>query len=154
MVHKRYVVELTPEERERLLSFISKGKASANALLKARILLKADAGAQGEGWIDSRIAEALETNATMVERVRAKFVAEGLEATLARKKRQTPPIEPIFDGEAQAQLIALACSEPPEGYAHWTIRLLAEKVIERKIVGKAHFNTVGRALKKTLSSRI
>ena len=154
MVHKIYVVELTPEERERLLSFISKGKASANALLKARILLKADAGAQGESWIDSRIAEALETNATMVERVRAKFVTEGLEATLARKKRQTPPIEPIFDGEAQAQLIALACSEPPPGYAHWTIRLLAEKVVERKIVGKAHFNTVGRALKKTLSSRI
>ena len=81
-------------------------------------------------------------------------LTEGLEATLARKKRQKPPIEPIFDGEAQAQLIALACSEPPEGYAHWTIRLLAEKVIERKIVGKAHFNTVGRVLKKTLSSRI
>ena len=68
--------------------------------------------------------------------------------------RQTPPVEPIFDGEAQAQLIALACSEPPEGYAHWRIRLLAEKVVERKIVEKAHFNTVGRALKKTLSSRI
>ena len=73
---------------------------------------------------------------------------------LARKKRQTPPIEPIFDGEAQAKLIALACSEPPEGYAHWSIRLLAEKVVERKIVEKAHFNTVGRALKKTLSNRI
>ena len=66
-------------------------------------MLKADAGAQGEGWIDSRIAEALETNIAMVERVRAKFVTEGLEATLARKKRQTPPIEPIFDGEAQAR---------------------------------------------------
>src|SRR6516164_9383425 len=103
---------------------------------------------------DGRIAEALETNITMIERVRARFVSEGLEAALARKKRQTPPLEPIFDGEAQAQLIALACSEPPEGYARWTIRLLAEKVIERKIVGKAHFNTVGRALKKTLSSRI
>jgi hypothetical protein len=154
MVHKRYIVDLAPEEREHLLAFISKGKASANALLKARILLKADEGAQGEGWTDSRIAEALETNATMIERVRAKFVTEGLSAVLTRKKRQTPPIEPIFDGEAQAQLIALACSEPPEGYAHWTIRLLAEKVVERNIVAKAHFNTVGRALKKTLSSRI
>ena len=90
----------------------------------------------------------------MIERVRARFVTEGLEAALARKKRQTTPIEPIFDGEAQAQLIALACSEPPEGYAHWSIRLLAEKAVERKIVEKAHFNTVGRALKKTLSSRI
>lgn len=154
MVHKRYIVDLTHEEREQLLAFISKGKASARALLKARILLKADTGAQGEGWTDSGIAEALETNTTMIERVRTKFVTEGLEAVLARKKRQTPPIEPIFDGEAQAHLIALACSEPPEGYARWSIRLLAEKVVERKIVEKAHFNTVGRALKKTLSSRI
>ena len=154
MVHKRYIIDLTHEERERLLAFISKGKAPARALLKARILLKAGAGAPGEGWTDGRIAEALETNITMIERVRARFVTEGLEAALARKKRQTPPIEPIFDGEAQAQLIALACSEPPEGYAHWSIRLLAEKAVERKIVEKAHFNTVGRALKKTLSSRI
>jgi hypothetical protein len=154
MVHKRYIVDLTAQEREHLLAFISKGKASANALLKARILLKADAGPQGEGWTDTRIAEALETNTTMIERVRAKFVERGLEAALTRKKRQTPPIEPIFDGEAQAQLIALACSEPPEGYAHWTIRLLAEKVVERNIVPKAHFNTVGRALKKTLSNHI
>jgi hypothetical protein len=154
MVHKRYIVDLTAQEREHLLAFISKGKASASGLLKARILLKADAGPQGEGWTDTRIAEALETNTTMIERVRAKFVEQGLEAALTRKKRQTAPIEPIFDGEAQAHLIALACSEPPEGYAHWTIRLLAEKVVERNIVPKAHFNTVGRALKKTLSNRI
>jgi Homeodomain-like domain len=154
MVHKRYVVDLTAQERQHLLAFISKGKASANALLKARILLKADAGPQGEGWTDTRIAGALETNTTMIERVRAKFTGQGLEAALTRKKRQTPPIEPIFDGEAQAQLIALACSEPPEGYARWTIRLLAEKVVERNIVPKTHFNTVGRALKKTLSNRI
>src|SRR5271154_5514230 len=98
MVHKRYIVDLTHEERERLVAFISKGKASANAHLKARILLKADAGTHGEGWTDSRIGEALETNTTMIERVRAQFVTEGLEAVLARKKRQTPPIEPIFDG--------------------------------------------------------
>jgi hypothetical protein len=69
---------------------------------------------------------------------------------LTRKKRETPPIQPIFDGEKQAQLIALACSQPPEGHAHWTIRLLAEQVVERKIVPAAHFNTVGRALKKTI----
>ena len=123
---QRYIVDLTHEERERLLAFISKGKAPARALLKARILLKADAGAPGEAWTDGRIAVVLETNITMIERVRARFVTEGLEAALARKKRQSP-IEPIFDGEAQAQLIALACSEPPEGYAHWSIRLLAEK---------------------------
>ena len=89
----------------------------------------------------------------MVVRVRETFVNRGLEAVLSRKQRETPPVAPIFDGERQAQLIALACSEPPEGFAHWTIRLLAEHVVERKIVERAHFNTVGRALKKTASNR-
>jgi hypothetical protein len=115
-------------------------------------VLKADQGAGGEGWTDERICEALETNIIMVARTRAKLVNEGLAAVLARKKRARPPIEPIFDGEAQAQLIALACSKPPPGYARWTIRLLASRVVEMNIVDHAHFNTVGRALKKTISS--
>jgi hypothetical protein len=152
MGHKKYVVELSAGERNRLRAVISKGKASAKAILKARIVLKADQGANGEGWTDERICEALETNITMVARTRAKLVNEGLDAVLARKKRARPPIEPIFDGEAQAQLIALACSKPPPGYARWTIRLLANKVVEMNIVDHAHFNTVGRALKKTISS--
>src|SRR5437870_983246 len=84
----------------------------------------------------------------MVTRVREKLVTHGLEAVLARKKRATPPIKPIFDGKAQARLTALACSEPPEGHARWNLRLLAAKVVELEIVEKAHFNTVGRALKK------
>ncbi len=152
MGYKKYVVELSAGERNRLRDVISKGKASAKAILKARIVLKADQGADGEGWTDERICEALETNITMVARTRAKLVNEGLDAVLARKKRARPPIEPIFDGEAQAQLIALACSKPPPGYARWTIRLLADKVVEMNIVDHAHFNTVGRALKKTISS--
>ncbi len=152
MGHKKYVVELSAGEREQLGEVISKGKSSAKAILKARIVLKADQGAGGEGWTDERICEALETNITMVARTRAKLVNEGLAAVLARKKRARPPIEPIFDGEAQAQLIALACSKPPAGYARWTIRLLADKVVEMNIVDHAHFNTVGRALKKTISS--
>ncbi len=152
MGHKKYVVELSAGERKQLGDVISKGKSSAKAILKARIVLKADQGADGEGWTDERICEALETNITMVARTRAKLVVEGLDAVLARKKRARPPIEPIFDGEAQAQLIALACSEPPSGYARWTIRLLADKVVEMNIVDHAHFNTVGRALKKTISS--
>ena len=90
----------------------------------------------------------------MVTRARRQLVEEGLEAVLARKKRATPPIAPIFDGEAQARLIALACSEPPAGHARWSIRMLADKVVELKIVEAAHFNTVGRALKKTISNRI
>ena len=153
MANKRYVVELSAEERARLEELISKGKSAAKALLKARILLKADQSEAGEGWIDERICEALDTNVTLVARVRAKLVTEGLDAVLVRKKRERPPIEPIFDGERQAKLVALACSPPPEGHARWSIRLLATSVVEREIVPAAHFNTVGRALKKTLSSR-
>lgn len=153
MANKKFVVELDGSERARLRELISKGKAPAKSILKARILLKADEGEGGEAWTDEKICEALDTNVTMVARVRQTLVEDGLDAVLTRKKRQTPPIPPIFDGEAEAKLIALACSTPPEGHARWTIRLLAEHVVERKIVDAVHFNTVGRALKKTLSSR-
>jgi hypothetical protein len=153
MANKKFIVKLTGEERAQLTGLISKGKAAAKTILKARILLKADQGEAGENWKDEKICEALDTNVSMVSRVRERFVNQGLEAVLTRKQRETPPIAPIFDGERQAHLIALACTEPPEGYAHWTIRLLAEHVIERKIVESAHFNTVGRALKKTFSNR-
>ncbi len=154
MSRKKYVVELSRDEREQLKALISKGKAAARTILKARILLKADQGSLGEGWSDGRIVEALDSNESMVTRVRRQLVEEGLVAVLSRKKRETPPIAPIFDGEAQARLIALACSEPPAGHARWSIRLLADKVVELEIVERAHFNTVGRALKKTLSNRI
>ncbi len=154
MSKKKYVVELSVEERDHLSALISKGKAAARTILKARILLKADQGPLGEGWTDGRICVALDSNETMVFRVRRTFVEQGMSAVLARKKRARPPVQPIFDGKAQAQLIALACSSPPAGYARWSIRLLAQKVVELEIVEKAHFNTVGRALKKTLSSRI
>ena len=154
MSRKKYLVELSRDERDRLEALISKGKSSAKAILKARILLKADQGPLGPSWTDDRIVEALDSNASMITRVRRQLVEEGLEAVLARKKRATPPIAPIFDGEAQARLIALACSEPPAGHARWSIRLLAEKVVELEIVERAHFNTVGWALKKTISNRI
>lgn len=150
MANKKYVVKLSAEERARLGELISKGKASAKAILKARILLKADKSEAGEGWADEDICTALDTNVSMVARVREKLVTEGLDAVLARKKRETPPIQPIFDGEKQAKLTALACSQPPVGHARWTLRLLAEKVVELEIVPAAHFNTVGRALKKTI----
>jgi hypothetical protein len=153
VANKKFVVELSSAERSRLKELISKGKAPAKAILKARILLKADAGEHGAGWTDEEICAALDTNVSMVTRVRAKLVTEGLDAVLTRKKRQTPPIKPIFDGRAQAQLTALACSAPPQGHARWNLRLLAEKVVELEIVPTAHFNTVGRALKKTTSSR-
>ena len=154
MAQKKFVVKLSSEERKRLFDLISKGKSAAKTVLKARILLKADQSEEGDGWTDERICEALDTNVGMVTRVRSKLVNDGFEAVFTRKKRATPPIQPIFDGERQAQLIALACSKPPPGFARWTLRLLADKVVEREIVGAAHFNTVGRALKKTISSRI
>ena len=153
MAAKKFIVELDAAERERLNTLISKGKAPATTILKARILLKADTAEGGPGWLDAAIIAALDTNLSMVSRVRETVVTKGLDAVLTRKKREAPPVPAIFDGEAQAKLTALACSQPPEGHARWTIRLLAEHVVERKIVEAAHFNTVGRALKKTISNR-
>jgi hypothetical protein len=153
MAAKKYIVELDASERARLEALISKGKAPAKTMLKARILLKSDQAEGGPGWLDADIVEALDTNLTMVSRTREKLVSEGLDAVLTRKQRESPPVAAIFDGEAQAKLTALACSKPPEGHARWSIRLLAEHVVERRIVPAAHFNTVGRALKKTRSNR-
>ena len=146
---KKYVVKLSEAERSRLQGVVNKGKSPAKRLLKARILLKADAGAHGEGWSDGRVVEALDTNMSMVTRVRQQFVEEGLEAVLSRKERAAPAITPIFDGEKEARLMALACSTPPEGYARWTLRLLEDKVVELGIVERASDNTIGRVLKKT-----
>jgi hypothetical protein len=149
---KKYVVRLSAEERGALEALIGKGKSPARRLTKARILLKADQSEDGEGWSDSKIVEALDTTEAMVYRVRKQLVDEGLEAVLSRKKRETPPIAQIFDGEKEAKLIALACSEPPAGFARWSLRLLEEKVVELDIVDRASDSTIGRVLKKTLSS--
>jgi hypothetical protein len=151
---KKYVVRLSGEEREQLETLIRKGKGPAQRLLKARILLKADVSEGGDGWSDSRIIEALETGASMVYRVRKQLVEEGLEAVLSRKQRTMPAIARIFDGEKEAKLIALACSEPPKGRARWSLRLLENKVVEFNIVDRASDSTIGRVLKKTLSSPI
>ena len=151
---KKYVVRLSGEERERLETLIRKGKSPAHRLLKARILLKADVSEAGEGWSDSRIIRALETSAIMVYRVRKQLVDEGFEAVLSRKQRATPAVARIFDGEKEAKLIALACSKPPKGRARWSLRLLENKVVELNIVDRASDSTIGRVLKKTLSSPI
>ena len=150
---KRYVVRLEPEERERLEAMLRKGKQRAQALTKARILLMADVSEAGEGWSDSRIIEALGTNQSTVHRTRKQLVEEGLEAVLTRKARATPAVTKIFDGAAEARLIALACSQPPEGHARWSLRLLESKVVELGIVERASDTTIQRTLKKTRSSR-
>jgi len=151
---KKYVVRLSAEEREQLETLIRKGKGPARRLLKARILLKADVSDAGEGWSDSRIIKALETSVSMVYRVRKQLVEEGFEAVLSRKQRATPAVPRIFDGEKEAKLIALACSKPPKGRTRWTLRLLESKVVELGIVDRASDSTIGRTLKKTLSSPI
>ena len=151
---KKYVVRLSAEEREQLQALIGKGKSPAKRLLKARILLKADVSDAGEGWSDSKIIAALDTSASMVYRVRKQLVEEGFAAVLSRKPRMQPPVPAIFDGEKQAKLIALACSKPPKGRVRWTLRLLENKVVELGIVERASDSTIGRALKKTVSSHI
>ena len=151
---KKYEVWLSADEREELEALIGKGKSPARRLLKARILLKADVSQAGSDWSDSQIIEALETNASMVHRARKQLVEEGFEAVLRRKQRATPAVPRIFDGEKEAKLIALACSEPPKGRARWTLRLLETKVVELGIVDRASDSTIGRVLKKTLSSPI
>jgi hypothetical protein len=151
---KRYVVRLSADEREQLEALIRKGKSPAQRLLKARILLKADVSGAGEGWSDSRVIKALETSPSMVYRVRKQLVEEGFEAVLSRKQRTTPAVARIFDGEKEAKLIALACSKPLKGRVRWTLRLLENKVVELGIVDRASDSTIGRALKKTLSSPI
>jgi hypothetical protein len=151
---KKYVVRLDAEERDRLNELIRKGKRSAQLLTKARILLKADISDAGEGWSDSRIAAALDTSIATVERTRRQLVEEGFEAVLARKYNANSAPRRIFDGAAEAKLIALTLSPAPEGFARWSLRLLEEKVVELHIVERASDNTIGRTLKKTFSSRI
>jgi hypothetical protein len=154
VVVKKYVVTLSAEERGELVSLIRCGKRPAQLLTKARILLKADVSGLSEGWSDSRIAEALDTSIANIERTRRRLVEEGFEAVLTRKYNPNSARTRIFDGAAEAKLIALACGPAPAGYARWTLSLLEEKVVELNIVGKASDNTIGRTLKKTLSSRI
>ena len=149
---KKYVVRLNKDERAQLHELIRKGKSPAKQQLKARILLKADVSRTGEGWSDSQIIKALNTSVSMVYRVRQQLVEEGFEAVLSRKQRATPAIPRIFDGEKEAKLIALACSSAPRGRVRWTLSLLADKVVELKIVDTTSRSTVGRVLKKTFLS--
>jgi len=150
---KKYVVRLSAEERDQLNDLIRSGKRSAQLLTKARILLKADVSDAGEGWSDSAIAGALDTSIANIARTRRQLVEEGFEAVLTRKYNPNSAPPRIFDGVAEAKLIALTLSPAPQGYARWSLRLLEEKVVELNIVVKTSDNTIGRTLKKTFSNR-
>ncbi len=151
---KKYIVKLSDEEREHLNALTRTGKHPAWQITKARILLKADVSEAGEGWSDSQIASALDTTVATVSRTRQRLVEEGFEAVLTRNHSPASARPRIFDGAAEAKLIALACSKPPKGRARWTLQLLEGAVVELNIVDRASDNTIGRTLKKTFSSPI
>jgi transposase len=150
---KKYLVTLTPEERAGLTGLASAGKRSALTITRARILLKADQADGGPAWQDADIAEALDCGVRTVERVRQRFVERGLEQALGRKPQDRPSRERKFDGAAEARLIALACSAPPAGRARWTLKLLADRLVELEVFESVSDEAVRRVLKKTNSSR-
>lgn len=148
---KKYVVRLTAQERSELEDLVRKGKTQAYRIKHANILLAVDA--DGPGWTDQQAAEAFHCHKNTVSNVRQRFVERGLEGALARKKQERPSRRRILDGEGEARLIAIACSEPPEGRARWTLKLLADRLVELEVVDSISDQTVRRTLKKTKSSR-
>ena len=145
---KRYRVTLMAEEREALGGMISRGKADARKLAHARVLLQTDASEGGPDWTDTRIAEAVRVSVRTIERVRQRFVEEGLEAALLPKPSKRVYARKL-DGRQEARLVALACSKPPAGKARWTLRLLADEMVELEVVDSLSYETVRQALKKT-----
>lgn len=148
---KRYVVRLTEQERHDLLALNRKGKRkiAARKRVHARVLLKADEGEHGPSWVDERIAEAFDVHRTTVAGIRQRFVGEGIESALNRKKHPPRPEKKILDGEKEARLIALACGSPPEGRARWTLELLGDQLVRLGIVETISYETIRRTLKKT-----
>jgi transposase len=147
MKSKKYKIYLSPEERQEVEGIINRGKHSAATIKRANILLDLDENT-GAVLKQAEIAKRFKTTTTTIYNISKQFVSEGLEATLYRKKRETPPIQPIATGDIEARIIALACSAPPKGRSRWTLRLLEEKVIELQIVEAISDNTIGRLLKK------
>jgi hypothetical protein len=149
MPAKHYKVNLLPEEREELQRLVSTGKAAAYKRTRAQILLKADQGPEGPAWTDPQICEAFEVGRITVERTRKVLVLDGVPAALQRKAREHPPVPRKLDGSGEAQLIALACSEPPAGHSQWTLQLYADELVQLQIVDRISRETVRRTLKKT-----
>jgi transposase len=145
----RYRVTLTEQERNELETLTRRGKTHARRFIHARALLLCDAGSHGPAWTVADVAEALGVTSRTIEHLKKRFVEDGLEAALERKPREKPPREVIFDGAFEARLIALACSDAPEGYRRWTVRLLADKAVELNFAPSVSHMTVQRVLKKT-----
>jgi transposase len=146
-MQKKYVVRLTDGERETLRSVVQKLSGSSQKVRRAQVLLKADA--DGPGWTDRKIADAFGCRINTVEKIRQRLVTEGFAIALNGKPRETPPRQKLLDGEQEAKVIALRLGEPPKGFANWSLRLLAEKVVELSIVESVSYETVRQTLKKT-----
>ena len=146
-MQKKYVVRLTEQEREELTGVVKKLKGTSQKVRRAQILLKADAA--GPNWTDEQIAAAYGCQTRTVEKIRQRLVERGFDETLHGAQRATPPVEKLLNGEQEARLIATRLGPPPKGYANWTLRLLARKVVELKIVESVSYETVRRTLKKT-----
>jgi hypothetical protein len=152
-MNKRYRVTLTAREREELTALISKGTAKARTLAHARVLLQADESEGAPGLTDGQVAAAVQVTARTVERVRRLFVEEGPEAALRTHVPGARLYATKFDGEQEARLIALACSAPPDGRSRWTLRMLADELVELEVVDSVSHEAVRRALKKTRPGR-
>jgi hypothetical protein len=146
LVHKVYIVRLTQPEREQLAEIVRKFKGSSQKVRRAQILLKADA--DGPAWTDQQIADAFGCRRQTVENVRRNLCERGFEQTLCGVKRKDPPTPKLLDGQQEAKIIATRLGSPPAGYANWTLRLLARKVVELSIVESISYETVRRTLKK------
>lgn len=146
-MQKKYIVQLSKAERSTLVEVVKKLKGSSQKVRRAQILLKADVN--GPAWTDTRIAEAFDCRRQTVEGLRQRLVERGFQEALDGKQRETPPTEKLLDGEQEAKVIAMRLGPPPKGHAHWTLRLLARKVVELEIVESISHETVRRTLKKT-----
>jgi transposase len=149
MAKKRYVVELSREERDQLEHLLKRERVAAKKRMRAQVLLKIDEGEHGPRWSHVQAAEAFDVHVNTVTSVAKKLVEEGLEAAISRKKHSRPGRSPVIIGEAEETLIALASGKPPKGHARWTLRLLADRLVELKAVGAVCHETVRKALKKT-----
>lgn len=146
-MNKKYIVRLSAKERRTLREVVKKLSGSSQKVRRAQMLLKADVA--GPGWTDAEIAEAFECRTRTVEKLRERFVTDGFEQTLHGKQREKPATEKTLNGKQEAQVIAMRLGPPPKGYANWSLRLLARKVVELEIVPAISHETVRGTLKKT-----
>ncbi len=146
---KLYIVRLSDEERKQLAELLSRKVLAAKKRKRAQVLLKADASQDGPAWVDSRIAEAYGVSVVTIEKIRKAYVLEGFEAAIERKKQCRPSRQPVLDGAKEARLVALCCGEVPAGHGRWTLSLLADRLVELKVVESICRETVRQALKTT-----